>query len=391
MEKNLIKWEIFHRAVHQKLKDDEKAIFEHWLNSNEKNRRYYENALKSINKEHINDDELENKLLLKAKRSFAKYVQKKRNVSFNRWLRIAAMIALILSIPSTIYFVNFNQTQVQVAQIEEIKPGKSKAILTIENVGQFILDDKDTTISLDGAFAGIKIKSGAISYIGDNTKTDQVKRQKIEIPRGGEYFVYLPDSSKLFINSESIVKYNTPFDENKREIYVSGEAYVEVKKDSKRPFYVKTDEYTIRVLGTSFNICSYPNDNLVTTTLVTGSIEIGNIVNSPDKKITLKPDQQLLFNKSDSYTTVKKVDASMYAAWAKGTLVFEEETLSTIFSKLERWYDVDVEYLNESLKNELFTGKLPRFEDLQDILVIINKVSSSRTYIKDNTVYITNQ
>jgi ferric-dicitrate binding protein FerR (iron transport regulator) len=236
--------------------------------------------------------------------------------------------------------------------------------------------------------AYLSIGSGRIAYEAEASKFEEPVLNRIEIPHGGEYMVTLPDGSELFVNSETVVEYYVPFRDNSRELKICGEVYLEVARDTARPFIVTTNDYSVRVLGTKFNVSAYPNDDFVATTLVSGSVSIEGLKSQAGKRLVLEPSQQLFLDKSSHQTDILSVDPDIYTAWTEGFFVFEEETLYSIFRKLERWYDIKVFFFSEEAEHELFSGKLPRFENLQDILSIINKVSAAKLELNGSTVVI---
>ena len=132
----------------------------------------------------------------------------------------------------------------------------------------------------------------------------------------------------------------------------------------------------------------YDNDQMVHTTLVEGEVEISSITGTMDKKIRLKPEQQLVFNKRDLSTEVKKIDTELYTAWTKGYLIFENETLDNIFKKLERWYDLDVFFAQQNTSDKTFSGRLPKFEDFNVILEMLETIDDVEFDVNEKTIVI---
>ena len=196
----------------------------------------------------------------------------------------------------------------------------------------------------------------------------------VETQKGSRTTVQLPDGTKVWLNADSKIYYDENFTKAFREVRLEGEAFFDVKKDSSRPFLIRTNEIDIKVLGTRFNVKSYKDEDETETSLVTGSIEI-SIKNNPDKKIILHPNEKLVVkHRSRKDSTAKKnyaeealllvkamrqdavYKSSPETLWMQNKLVFDGETLSEVCKKLERWYDVKIHIQDESLKSQTYTG-----------------------------------
>lgn len=382
-------WEVFRKAISGELSDNEAAEFSQWLSDNPANRKYY-NRAKAFYLQNSPDLKIQESDFIPAYKEFVKYTRRNVKNRFFSRLQVAAAIAIIVTSTLVVVFqLRKPQSFVAEAEIFEITPGRSVALLTINNGKSVRLEEQDTLITMGSeSEAYLSIGSGRIAYEAEASKFAEPVLNRIEIPHGGEYRVTLPDGSELFVNSETVVEYYVPFRDNSREMKVSGEVYLEVARDTARPFIVTTNDYSVRVLGTKFNVSAYPNDDFVATTLVSGSVSIEGLKSQAGKRLVLEPSQQLFLDKSSHQTDILSVDPDIYTAWTEGFFVFEEETLYSIFRKLERWYDIKVFFFSEEAEHELFSGKLPRFENLQDILSIINKVSAAKLELNGSTVVI---
>ena len=179
-----------------------------------------------------------------------------------------------------------------------------------------------------------------------NKEEDRIALNNLEIPRGGEFHIILEDSTEVWLNAESSLKYPEYFTESSREVEISGEAYFKVAKDAKRPFYVKSAGNRIKVYGTEFNISSYADEECVYTTLVKGSISL-QPQNSNDAELFLTPGHQAIFAKADSSTSITTIKTDVITSWKDGMFVFEDKTLAQIMKSLARWYDFSYEFANE--------------------------------------------
>ncbi len=381
-----IEWSLFRKALTGKLKPEEQAVFTDWLEANPKNEIYFRKA-QAYFQEFEKTEEVFESDYHAAWDSFKAYTEKKNRTIRFSWLRIAAAVAGI-SIAS--YFL-FKQPIQQnsytiIGQEVSIEPGKPLAKLTLDNGPEIYLDQQDTLLTLQGLKGSITINSGELAYTKGNENKKYIRvKNKIEIPHGGEYVITLGDGTKVWLNSESILEYFVPFDPAKREITLSGEAYLEVAKDTTRPFIVNTKEMNIRVLGTHFNVSTYKDESPVKTTLVEGSVQIIPSHGS-FSSLVLKPGEQASLDENG--LRVEKVNTDLYTSWIQGYFVFENEPLSVIFQKLSRWYDIQVMFTGHDAEKELFSGKLPRFENFQVILDMICKVSKAEVEMEGKIVRV---
>ncbi|MEE4117118.1 MAG: FecR domain-containing protein [Marinilabiliaceae bacterium] len=389
MAKTYISWVVFRKAVYGKLSGTDLNEFEQWLNKEPENRKYFDNARQYHLETEISiiDD---NKIAVNGWDEFLNRQKIRRRKTYLGILQKIAAFAVVA------VFILFAGSQVR--KYKEItlgyheasvEPGRSVAMLSFDNGKSILLENTDTVFGLEEALYKVSVKAGRINYQSvESTFPVKPVLNRVTIPRGGEHRVTLPDGSLMYVNSETVVEYYVPFEDGQREISVSGEVCLEVKKDSLHPFRVKTDDYTVQVLGTTLNVSAYPDDDYTITTLVSGSLEITDAAENNSKRIVLDPDQQLVFDKTTEQTEIRTVDADTYTAWTRGFFIFEDETLYSIFNKLERWYDIKVFFFSEEAENEYFTGKLPRFDNLGEILEIINQVSLSELELKGTTVTI---
>ena len=196
----------------------------------------------------------------------------------------------------------------------------------------------------------------------------------------------LPDGSKVSIGANTIVTYDNNYGKKDRIVYIKGEAYFEVAKQKNKPFIVKTNDQSIKALGTKFNVSAYSTDSLQTTTLMEGSVRLDTKAIS--EATILKPNEQFIYNKNSKQTHLKKVDASQYIAWASGYYYFHKQTLETILYRLGHVYGKEFIINSEKLKDQKFTGTFYRGQSIKDILEIIQLSLPIEYKIKDRQVII---
>ncbi|WP_421918558.1 FecR domain-containing protein [Marinifilum sp.] len=251
-----------------------------------------------------------------------------------------------------------------------VQPGSSMAYLEVDGIEVIDLGKKDTTVMFDKLNA--RIDSGKITYSDGNKEFSGNDFHKIIVPRNAEYDVVLPDGTKVWINSESIIGFQPKYSSNIRIVELKGEAYFEVAKDSLRPFIVRTNDIDVRVLGTHFNVKAYGDEEYTYATLSEGKI----ILFVDEKMIEMKPDEQVVFNKVNREYEKNEVDASIYTAWKDGKFIFRDEPLENIMSALSRWYDIEVFYPNQDIKDDLYSMRVNRYDDIEVLLQKMEKTGA---------------
>ena len=386
--KNYIDWELFRKAIENKLSGSEQELFDTWLKSDtakadfvNKARKFYDG--KGQSGDH-NPEEYDH---TEAFQEFSNYAMKKRSINL-RLIGIAASVVLLLSISAYFIFnspkrVDNNYSDVHIA------PGGSKASLTLSNGEKIFIGKTDTLMRVDQLQSTIEIDSTGVKYIQKTSVHDESMAMNVlEVPHGGEFFLTLSDGTKVWLNAESRLEYPVKFLLQNREIMLSGEAFIEVAPNPGKPFIVHTSGINVRVLGTGFNLSTYSDEQFQVLTLNHGSVEISGIPGLPGANYQLSPGQQFTLDKSSHKTEIKTVDPQLYSAWIHGSFVFNDETLEQIFTKLQRWYNIDVLYQNEAVRNERLSGALPRFGEFGTILNMINQVSDTEFDIKGNSITV---
>ncbi len=322
------------------------------------NPSYRESYNKNIGKFNANEawDKIEYKLLTPTK---------KRVISFN-FYKYAAISLLTLSLGlSTHYLVNNSSLFVKESTISLIT--SSKASLTLAN-GDVIDLTKDTAYVTKQLNFTVDERSETIVYninaqeIGSQNKKEE-QYNVISTDIGKDYRIVLPEGTIAHLNSGSTLKFPTLFLSNKREVEVSGEVLFDVQEDKTKPFIVKTKNMTIEVLGTTFNVNSYEDNDAVYTTLLSGSLKVSDSNNS----VIISPNQQAIYNKVNSAITVKEVETEVYSSWSQGAFVFKDEKLFNIIKSINRWYDFDFIFRDQESKDIRVGMNISREENFDKI------------------------
>ena len=202
---------------------------------------------------------------------------------------------------------------------------------------------------------------------------------EVQCPLGNRLSFYLPDGTKVWLNGGSVIKYSNGFLDN-RYTELSGEAYFKVESDSSNPFYVKTGEISVKVTGTEFNVNSYKENNTIEVVLVEGKVEIS--IKENDVLLEMLPNQKVSYDKTIHNYHVQKVDVKNYNEWIKGNLVFRDLSLEEVATELERWYDIDIEILDEELKQLRYHACFTD-EGLIEVLNLLKSTSTMNYKIQD--------
>lgn len=199
--------------------------------------------------------------------------------------------------------------------------------------------------------------------------------------------IMLPDSTIVWINNGTTILYPTEFSKDNRTVYLSGEARFNVAKDATRPFLVKTSDMDIKALGTVFDVRAYPNEKFTSAALETGIIQV-TINGTNNESAYLKPNERLMFNRSDDSYKVSTTDAVRSGMWHDGYLVFDDADISTIISAIELKYNVEIAYNSKRLDDGRYTIQYYSDESLEDVLIVLQQLTNIRYSIKGNKVFL---
>ncbi|MGX5819010.1 FecR family protein [Chitinophaga lutea] len=247
---------------------------------------------------------------------------------------------------------------------EEPAPGGNKAVLTLGNGAQIVLDTAATgQLATQGNTTIVQTQQGRLEYRPEGQEEAATALNTLRTPKGGQYMIVLPDGTKAWLNSQSILQFPAAFSGRERVVQLTGEAYFEVAADVKRPFRVQSNGTLIEVLGTRFNVMAYTNEPLMETTLLEGAVRVSKAGQSE----VLRPGRQAQL--SDKGMTVRTVDVEDAVAWKSGLFRFSNDSLHYIMRQLERWYDVEVDYA--SIPDREFSGILRRDAPLKEVLKML--------------------
>jgi len=286
------------------------------------------------------------------------------------WFRYAAAAVLLFVIGGSIYYYNSRSLPAieptNATAPFDVAPGGTIATLTLSNGAVIALDTAAAgSLAVQGNTDVIKLQNGQLVYRAGKGASKEMAYNTIQIPRGGQYQVTLPDGSKVWLNAASSLRFPTAFTGRSREVEITGEAYFEIAANAKMPFYVKTNGVAVEVLGTKFNVNAYSDEPAIRTTLLEGSVRIRK-----DKTTAvLAPGQQAELTTKGNIHIRKDADIDEAVAWKNGLFKLTSSDVGTIMRQLARWYDVEVEFEGGVPAGHI-TGEVPRNTSLLKVLKV---------------------
>lgn len=364
--------------------EKERIRLEQWRAESAENRLFFEEIAKeqSLSKEFVIYRQIDEK------EAFRKFERKMKGRTILRpWMwRAAAIVVVAVGIAALGHMKEVNERALSIAKNQEnIHPGSSKATLILSTGERVPLQEnsKSRVILEEGTFA-TDSNHRLMYHVLEKKKKEEIIYNRMEIPRGGEYKLVLSDGTAVYLNSATKIKYPVEFRGAERRVWLTGEAFFEVKKDSLHPFLVETENTEIKVLGTSFNVNTF-GDAGTQTVLVEGCVNIR--VPETNETVTIQPGQLAVADKSAGIE-VKKVDVGLYTDWKNGIFRFESQRLEDIMNTLSNWYDVDVFYQSQRVKELHFSGFMERYDQIGVILDAINEATGVVFAIRGKTITI---
>lgn len=305
-----------------------------------------------------------------------------------RWLVAASIIAL-LGIGAWIWSYNQKQDTSIISPAgtaQTIPAGKDGAVLTLADGTQIVLDSLGNGVIASESGVQVILANGQLNYEADNN-SHAAAFNSMSTPKGRQFRLQLPDGTKVWLNAASSIRYPVKFEGNERRVEIKGEVYFEVAPNKNKPFFVKAGDLTeVKVLGTSFNINAYDNEEIKSTTLLDGSVIVTSLENGkPKLSMPLHPGQQM--QQRDAQMTMNtRPNLDKVMAWKNGQFYFEGVPLEEMMRQLERWYNIEVKYEGKIPDMQGY-GKASRTLDLATVLTSLKgfglnfRIENNRTLI----------
>ena len=287
-----------------------------------------------------------------------------------KWVYAAAAGVLLL-ISGALYLrvgkLRVAETARQVKLKEDVPPGGNRAILTLSNGRQIILDNTQNGSLAEQSGSTITRKdSNSLIYTPSHKRAAGIVYNTLTTPRSGQFRVMLPDSTIVWLNAASSLKYPVSFaGQASRLVELSGEAYFEVSKNIRQPFKIHVNDLSIDVLGTSFNVMAYADEPVLRTTLLEGAVKVSRGTTA----IILRPGQQVGATGADLQLN-QHVDLEEAIAWKNGLFEFNGADIAAVMRQLARWYDVQVVYEGKRSAYSI-SGMVNRSNNISTVLDIL--------------------
>lgn len=318
---------------------------------------------------------------------YANITSPKKSVGPERapwWKYLAAAVVLIVAGVAIYYSPNYpSKNSSPLAYHNDIKPGGERAVLTLADGSEIVLDgNAPGKLATQGGISIEKDANGQVVYVAKKESGEATaKINTLSTPAGGKFSVVLADGSKVWLNASSSIKFPAEFVGNERRVEIKGEAYFEVAKDQSRPFYVRNGSSEIKVLGTHFNVMAYPDEYRSALTLLEGSVQFTKNGQSQ----LLKPGKQIVYTETDTETKQQPADIEEVMAWKNDLFVFNNTSIDEIMKELMRWYDVKIKYEGEK-PDISFTGVIPRNTNVSKVLKTLELTEDVVFGIENNVI-----
>lgn len=315
-----------------------------------------------------------------------KLVRTAKHVRVFRLRIYAAAAVCILAVGISTFYLYWNKER-EALDLQQI----SEPTLLLSNNERIVLNRE--SFELKGKIATINNdhEKKELSYLSQKEEVSrpeaEIQTNRLLIPKGKTYQIVLPDSTTVTLNAESELVFPSRFGSATREVTLEGEAFFQVRHNAEVPFIVHTEQLDIHVLGTTFNVSSYADEEVSRTTLVKGAVRI----EQDGETQLLRPSEQYIYNKVTKAKETHTVDTDMYTAWVNNEYIFQNTPLSEILTKIGHWYEFQTTYETPSLKEKRFSFIIGREASLDQIIRFIN--STEEIYIErmNTSIYIKNK
>ena len=366
------------------LTDKEQRILEEWKNISAKNEKFggiiqkLKQQKKILNK-HQNQDIVFTKI-----QQHVLQTKKKRKLIL--WSSCAAGITLVFSCLFFLQQENISQKGNEKNQtyISGLSLARPDAELVLPNGQKRLHSQEKNTIIISDSNRDIRTDKQTLIVESSEQEIRDPEYYTMNVPFGAEYNVLLPDGTKIYLNAGSSLRYPDQFNGEKREVFLTGEAYFEVKSDSLHPFIVHAADVAIQVLGTAFNVNAYPEGRWIKTTLVEGRVE----AQCKNNSFIMEAGTQVAYNKETEEAKYFPVNTQQFTSWKDGYYEFEEMPLEELMTIFTRWYNLNIEFADSKVKEIKFSGRLKRYEDLRSLFKMLEYTQDINFIMAEDRIII---
>lgn len=356
------------------LSEKEERLFAEWY-ADPENQEIYASYLR------IQASAIAGKALSVDRQAAWKKVRPSRRSSKQQlFIRYAAAAVIFVAVALGAYF--FNVADEEAMAMSDVKPATFMAVLSTNGVDTYLSQTDTMAITEEGIVIHNALSEfvHVDSELSENREDNKVNT--LTVPRGGYFMTELSDGTTVWLNSETVLNFPTRFSGDVRVVDVVGEAFFKVASDTSKPFIVRTGDYDVRVTGTEFNVKNYKNTSTATT-LIEGRVQ----VEYEGETTKLLPGQQAIL-KGD-HLEVEQVNVKSYTAWMEGEFSFRLERLESIMAELSRWYDIEVVWEEQALKDMRFSAWFSRESGISEIAEIMGKTEKVSLRMEAGKIRVT--
>lgn len=374
---------------------EEREVLWQWLDKCEENRSVYKDITrgKSIARRLNLEDEInETTDFRQVYKEVCIRLRKPRNGKI-LFLRIAAGVAAACLFGVMFYVYSLGlEKEDHLTNIRHVTTTvtlkREKVMLVLED-GKEIGLERHVVDTLSLVQATLFGKEGRLMYEPKIDTTSQPEvRHKVYTMVGGDYSLVLSDGTRVWLNAVSELEYPVQFVGKERVVRLKGEAYFEVARDTSKPFIVEAGGISTRVLGTAFNVSAYDDEEAISTTLLSGKVEVCLKEYDNARPVILDPGMQSMWHKENEEFQLKKVDTEDVVAWRYGVFVFNEDDIEVVTRMLSRWFEVKFVFDGGRSRHHTFSGKMSKDESLEAILNILTLAGGPEFRLEGGTVRV---
>ncbi|WP_200975632.1 FecR family protein [Echinicola sp. 20G] len=383
-----IDFSIIWKKIHSSLSEEEEQLLRDWLEASQDHQAYFNKVSDFYKRGSQFEDavDISKKDWPKVSSEINIFQPKRKNKFMVYVASLAATIALILAVLAILKPALLFQEEAPLQANSTIIPGTEKAILLMDDGSSYDLSSGNDFKTEEGG-AKISIHGNKLEYSSEDAERGQVKYNTLVIPRGGHFKLTLSDGTQVWMNAGSTLKYPTAFVGGERKVELTGEAFFEVARNEEKPFKVISGGQVVQVLGTAFCISSYQDQPAIYTTLVEGKVNV-YLEDQPEDLQSLSPNEQSVWVKDEKAIMRREVDVMEYVSWKDGWFYFKDKQLDAIMMDMARWYDISFQFESQEAKKIPFTGKIRRYENLEDLLKLLEKTREVEFTIERRNVII---
>ena len=358
--------------------EEDKKQLQSWLDSSQENRENYDRLMR----EACLIDRYKQFAQVDEARAWERFQKKHFSIRSARWIKIGryAAIFLLPIIGFAIWFWTLRlmdsqpviSDEVRIAMIRSEKMGKQKATLVLAN-GQKMDLKSVPAKPLQDSVEQVTVAQPSVpeTDVNESEEVSVVENNKLSTYDDSEFWMTFEDGTRVHLNYNTTLKYPPHFGTTTRTVYLDGEAYFQVAKDSKRPFRVITANGVVKQYGTTFNVNTHV-PGITKVVLVKGSV---SVLPNQGGEYKIKPGELAVLQADTQDVQISVVDIEPYIAWNSGRFVFDNCSLESLMNVISRWYNKDVVFESEDTKKIRFTGDIDRYGSIEPILKAIQRVT----------------